>query len=73
MPCELTGTVEYALASATLDVRSGTRKGSADVEPCACHVDEDLDASESLDRYDDELAVVVDEDLDPSNYESTRT
>ena len=37
------------------------------------HVDEDFDASELFDRCDDELAAVVDEDLDPSNYESTRT
>ena len=36
-------------------------------------VDEELDASESLDLCGDELVVVVDEDLDPSNCESTRT
>ena len=41
--------------------------------PRARRVDEDLDVSELLDRCGDELAVVVDEDLDPSNCESTRT
>ena len=41
--------------------------------PRGRRVDEDLDTFESLDRRSDELAVVVDEDLDPSNCESTRT
>ena len=36
-------------------------------------VDEDPYPSELLDRCDDELAAVVDEDFDPSNCESTRT
>ena len=40
--------------------------------PRGC-VDDELEASESLDHYSDELAAVVDEDLDPSSCESTRT
>ena len=59
MPCELTGSVEYALASATFDVKSDAREDSADVEPRARRVDEELEASG---RCDDELFVVVDED-----------
>ena len=42
-----------------LHVKSNAREGTDDAEPHARYVDEELDASELLDRCDDELAVVV--------------
>ena len=56
---------------------SRAREGGDDVEPprlrLHVRVNEDLDVSRSFDRCGDELAVIVDKDLDPSNCESTCT
>ena len=60
------------VAPSSVDDQPKRSEGTVDVEPRDL-VDEELDASESLDRCSDELALVIDEDLDPSNYESTRT
>ena len=45
-----------------MQTRSAVRTGSVDDEPRARRADEDLDVSESFDRYGDDLVAVVDED-----------